>query len=112
MRRFLSLLIALTIAFALPPFGAATPTPPGKAAAAGCSCPSADRGCDEDGELGCISALACAVQCGSAAPMLGSEGGTMPAAPIAAVHQMGPAVPLVSAVAAPPFRPPRLSIRT
>ncbi|WP_119421420.1 hypothetical protein [Desertibaculum subflavum] len=109
-RRFLSLLIALTIAFAMPSIAGGAPVPHVMAAKTDCACLNADSGCGEHGMPGCQGALACAVQCGAGAPMLGVELGAAPSAETVATHLMTPASPLVSAAAAPPFRPPTASI--
>lgn len=110
LRRLLGLLIALSIGFALPSFGSAAPSLHAMAAKSDCACPNAADDCGEHGTPGCKDALACAVQCGAATPMLGVEIGGTPSAPFSVSHLMAPVTPLISAAAAPPYRPPTVSI--
>lgn len=75
-----------------------------------CSCPMANPDGDDNGQMTCPGALACAAQCGVAAPML--VGALQVLVPLAAVADRwgGHAGPPVSALSAPPFRPPATAI--
>lgn len=109
--RFLALLTALAIAVALPSIGGCgVPASFVMVAKADCACLNADSGCDEHGAPGCKGALACAVQCAAAAPMLGVEPSAVPPAEAVAAHLMAPASRLMSTATAPPYRPPTASI--
>ena len=110
LRRFLGLLIALALALASPPFGAVTAMPPGMTATTECACPNADQDCGEHGKMGCNGALACAVQCGIAMPMLGNQPAAWQPVPIAGPRLVAAAALPVSATTAPPLRPPTASI--
>jgi hypothetical protein len=112
-RRLTALLLALAIALLGPSFGAGGGQPSAlqMASAPQCSCPNADQDCGDQGNLACEGALACAVQCGVAVPMLLGNPGRLPAPPRAEAGLIGQAEQLASVTAAPPLRPPTTSIR-
>jgi hypothetical protein len=110
--RLAALLVALSIAFMVPPDGAGRSMSAilGGMAVADCACPAANPDCPDHDTSPCGNALACAVQCGATVPMLTLESASLAAAATGKSNLPGGAPPPAAGPATPPFRPPAISI--